>query len=181
MVYCVHWSFHMRNLKIPNDINLIQRRLGEFYTVTTADLFQDKNVVFFALPGAFTPTCSTQQLPGFEGIYDELRELGVDDVYCFSVNDAFVMDAWLENQNIKNVKMYADGNAELAKAFDMVVQKRNVGFGPRWWRTAAYVEDGVVKLWFEEPDKRDNAEDDSYTVTNPDFVYQELKTYLQNA
>ena len=138
--------------------------------VTTDDLFAGKRVVLFSLPGAFTPTCSTYQLPGFEALYEQFKEKGVDEIYCMSVNDTFVMNAWAKDQNLKNVKVIPDGNGEFVEGLCMLVEKNNLGFGKRSWRFAALVSDRVITNWFEEPGHIDNADDDPYGETKPENV-----------
>ena len=143
---------------------------------TTADYFKGKRVVLFSLPGAFTPTCSTYQLPDFEKLYDEFKETGIDGIYCISVNDAFVMNAWGRHQGLKNVRMIADGSGEFTRKMGMLVRKDNLGFGMRSWRYAAIVDDGVVEAWFEEPGFADNCETDPYGESSP----QNLLEFLVN-
>lgn len=138
--------------------------------VTSSELFDGKRVVIFSLPGAFTPTCSTYQVPGFEENYETIRSLGVDDVYCVSVNDSFTMNKWAQTQNIKNIKMVPDGNGEFTKGMNMLVNKSNLGFGYRSWRYAAVVDNGIVEKMFVEPGKSDNCEDDPYGETSPENV-----------
>jgi len=145
--------------------------------VTTADLFAGKRVVVFSLPGAFTPTCSTYQLPGYDAKFEEFQALGIDEVYCLSVNDSFVMNAWFKSQNIKNVKPIPDGSGEFTYAMGMSVTKANLGFGFRSWRYAMVVNDGEIEQLFEEPGKVGNCPVDPYEVSDPDTVLQYLKTY----
>ena len=154
---------------IPS-VDFMFREEGEFVTRSTEELFNGKKVVLFALPGAFTPTCSAYQLPGFEEKYAEFIEAGIDEVYCLSVNDAFVMNAWAKDQGIKNVKLIPDGNGEFTQGMDMLVQKRNLGFALRSWRYAAVINDGVIEQLFMEDDKRDNADTDPYEYSTPDKV-----------
>lgn len=116
------------------------------------ELLRGRTVVLFALPGAFTPTCSAAHLPRYEELYDRFREAGVDEIVCVSVNDAFVMDAWGRAQGVDRVALVADGNAELSRGTGMLVDKSELGFGPRSWRYALVVEDGVVKHRFIEPE-----------------------------
>ena len=104
---------------------------GEWKNCTSDELFKDKKVVLFSLPGAFTPTCSSQQLPGYEEKYDELKKYGIDDVYCISVNDAFVMNAWFRDEKIKNVKPVGDGEGKFTEQMGMLVDKPAQGFGKR--------------------------------------------------
>lgn len=142
---------------------------------TTADYFAGKRVVLFSLPGAFTPTCSTYQLPGFENGFADFQAEGIDAIYCMSVNDSFVMNKWAESQNLKNVTVIPDGSGEFTRKMGMLVAKDNVGFGARSWRYAAIVDDGVVEAWFEEPGLADNHPEDPYGVSSPETVLNHLK------
>lgn len=137
---------------------------------TTFDYFGGKRVVLFSLPGAFTPTCSTYQLPGFEEKYAEFKALGIKEIYCISVNDAFVMNCWAKLQKIKKVKMIPDGSAEFTRNMKMSVQKDNLGFGERSWRYACVVNNGKIEKWFIEPGFEDNAAEDPYGETSPENV-----------
>ncbi|RMC33877.1 peroxiredoxin [Paracoccus alkanivorans] len=145
--------------------------------MTTDDYFKGKRVVLFSLPGAFTPTCSTYQLPGFEKAFDQMRELGIDAIYCMSVNDSFVMNQWAKAQGLQNVTVIPDGSGEFTEKAGMLVRKDNLGFGARSWRYAAVVRDGVVEAWFEEPGRIDNCPEDPYGETSPESVL----SWLQNA
>jgi thioredoxin-dependent peroxiredoxin len=142
---------------------------------TTADYFGGKKVVLFSLPGAFTPTCSTFQLPDFEKLYSEFKDLGIDEIYCISVNDAFVMNAWGKGQNLVNVKLIPDGSGEFTRKMGMLVAKDNLGFGMRSWRYAAVVNNGVIEQWFEEEGYSDNCETDPYGVSSPQNILQTLQ------
>jgi len=142
--------------------------------VDSHDLFRGKRVVVFSLPGAFTPTCSTMQVPGYESNYDLIRSHGIDEVYCISVNDAFVMNAWAKQQNIQNIKMIPDGSGIFTRRMGMLVDKDNLGFGMRSWRYSMVVDNGVIQKMFVEPGCVDNCESDPYTVTDP----QTILTYL---
>ena len=147
--------------------------------VTTADYFAGKRVVLFALPGAFTPTCSTYQLPGFEKGFAAFAALGIDAIYCLSVNDSFVMNKWAEAQGLTNVKVIPDGSGEFTRRMGMLVQKDNLGFGARSWRYAAVVRDGIVEAWFEEPGLADNHAEDPYGGSSPETVLAWLKAAAQ--
>ncbi len=144
---------------------------------TSFDYFANKRVVLFSLPGAFTPTCSTYQLPGFEEKFAEFKALGIDDIYCVSVNDAFVMNCWAKMQKIKNVKMIPDGSAEFTRGMNMSVQKDNLGFGVRSWRYACIVNNGLIEKWFVEPGFEDNAEEDPYGETSPERILDWLRLH----
>ncbi len=149
--------------------------------MTTEDYFGGKRVVLFALPGAFTPTCSTFQLPGFEQGFAGFQALGVDEIYCLSVNDAFVMNQWAKAQELTNVKVIPDGSGEFTRRVGMLVRKDNLGFGLRSWRYAAVVRDGVIEAWFEEPGLCDNHGEDPYGVSSPETVQAWLMAEAQGA
>lgn len=143
---------------------------------TTYDYFAGKRVVLFSLPGAFTPTCSTMQLPGFEQNFAEFKALGIKDIYCVSVNDAFVMNCWAKDQKIKKVKMIPDGSANFTSEMRMDVVKDNLGFGRRSWRYACVVNNGQIEKWFIEGDVvEDNCADDPYGVTSPENILDWLR------
>jgi len=152
------------------------RENGEFVTRTTDDLFTEKRVLIFGLPGAFTPTCSAYQLPGFEEAYDEIISLGIDEVYCVSVNDAFVMNAWAKDQNIQKVKLIPDGNVYLTRSLGMNVMKSNLGFGMRSWRYAAIYNNKELEQSFVEDGLQDNLEGDPYVESTPEKVLAYLKS-----
>ena len=141
---------------------------------TTADTFAGKRVVLFSLPGAFTPTCSTYQLPDFEKLYADFAERGIDEIYCISVNDAFVMNAWGRGQDLDKVKLIPDGSGDFTRRMGMLVRKDNLGFGLRSWRYAAIVDDGVVEAWFEEPGISDDCETDPYGESSPQNILEKL-------
>jgi peroxiredoxin len=133
--------------KIPNVTLRYMGKDGKPVTVTTDELFKGKRVVLFALPGAFTPTCSKAHLPGFIVKADAIKQKHVDQIVCLSVNDAFVMDAWGKNQNVDdNILMLADGSAEFTKAVGLDDDRTSTGMGVRSRRYSMLVEDGVVKV-----------------------------------
>ncbi len=144
--------------------------------VSTGDLFVGKKVVLFALPGAFTPTCSTTHLPEYEAAYDELKALGVDEVYCLSVNDAFVMFQWGKAQQVSKVKLLPDGSGDFTRAMGMLVKKDNLGFGERSWRYSFYAEDGVIKKAFIEDGFGDNCPNDPFLVSDAATMVAYLKS-----
>ena len=148
---------------------------GTWKDVTTDDLSKGKRVVMFSLPGAFTPTCSSEELPSYDRMYNEFKDMGIDDVYCVSVNDAFVMNAWARDLEIQHVKMIPDGCGTFTSNMGMLVAKPKQGFGMRSWRYAAVVNDGVVEKMFEEPGFNNFSDDDDpYVVSKPEIV----KNYL---
>jgi len=143
--------------------------------VNSYELFGGKRVIIFSLPGAFTPTCDTFQLPDFDFMYQDFKDKhGIDEIYCISVNDAFVMNCWAKTQGTKSVKMIPDGNGEFTNKMNMLVQKENLGFGDRSWRYAAVIDNGVIEAWFEEPGFKNNAEEDPYGETAPKNIMSYL-------
>jgi peroxiredoxin len=148
----------------------------EWKDVSTDDLFAGKNVVLFALPGAFTPACSESHLPGYEEQFDEFVKCGVDKIICTAVNDAFVMFQWAKSRDIKKVFMLPDGNGEFARKMGMLVDRSAQGLGMRSWRYSMYAEDGVIKKIFSEPDLRDNPPGVPVQVSDA----QTMLDYLQN-
>jgi peroxiredoxin len=151
----------------------------EWRDLTTEDVFGGKNVVLFSLPGAFTPTCSTSHLPRYEELYGEFKALGVDDIVCLSVNDAFVMFQWGRSQNAKKVFLLPDGNGEFTRKMGMLVDKSNLGFGMRSWRYSMYVEDGKIEKMFIEDDFNDNCPTDPFEVSDADTMLNYLKERRQ--
>ena len=146
--------------------------------VTTNQMFKDKKVVMFGLPGAFTPTCSSKQLPEYEEKYDQFKELGIDDVYCISVNDSFVMNAWGGSFSPKVEKTFLcpDGDGKFTEKMNMLVDKPANKFGKRSWRYSAYVENGVIKKMFVEPGKNDEGKDeDPFEVSGAQTMIDYLK------
>ena len=140
------------------------------------ELFSGRRVVVFSLPGAFTPTCSNEQCPAFERLYDQFRAAGVDEVVCISVNDAFVMHQWGRHLAVEHVRLLPDGSAAFTRRMGMLVNKDHLGFGYRSWRYAMVVDDGIVEKWFEEPGINDEgADDDPYGATAPEAVLAYLR------
>lgn len=142
----------------------------EWRDLTTDEIFKGKKVVLFALPGAFTPTCSSTHLPRYEELYDAFTAAGVDQVICLSVNDAFVMFQWARAQNVTKVFMLPDGSGEFSRKMGMLVDKSNLGFGMRSWRYSMYVDDGEIKKLFVEPDFSDNCPTDPFEVSDADTM-----------
>ena len=157
------------------DRNIKGNNSFRWQDLSSDDYFKGKKVILFSLPGAFTPTCSTYQLPDFEKLYSIFREKGIEEVYCLSVNDAFVMNAWAKSQNLKHVKVIPDGSGEFTRLMGMLVKKDNLGFGLRSWRYAAFIEDNVKKKIWIEKGKRDNTIGDSYGETSPQNILKFFK------
>ena len=144
--------------------------------VTSDDIFAGKKVVVFALPGAFTPTCSSTHLPGYEQNYQEFRDAGIDEIYCLSVNDAFTMFQWGIHQGVENIKLLPDGSGDFSRLMGMLVRKDNLGFGLRSWRYSMLVEDGEIKVLFSEAGKEDNCPDDPFEVSDADTMLEYVKS-----
>lgn len=129
------------------------REGNEWVDVQSVELFAGKTVVLFALPGAFTPTCSSTHLPRYSELVDTFKANGVDSVICLSVNDAFVMNAWKEEQGAGNISFIPDGNGDFSRQMGMLVDKQELGFGQRSWRYSMLVKDGLIEKMFIEPEK----------------------------
>ncbi len=143
--------------------------------ISTDDIFKGKKVIVFALPGAFTPTCSSTHLPRYEELYEQFASHGVDAIYCLSVNDAFVMFQWGKHIGAKNVKMLPDGSGEFSRKMGMLVDKDNLGFGMRSWRYSMLVNDGTIEKAFVEPDFGDNCPTDPFEVSDADTMLAWMK------
>lgn len=148
----------------------------EWKTISTDEIFKNKKVVLFALPGAFTPTCSSQQLPGYEKSFSEFKKEGIDEVICLSVNDPFVMKAWKDVEKVKKVMMLPDGNGDFSRKLGTLVKKNNLGFGERSWRYSMYVENGIIKKIFLEAGLADNFKTDPYEVSDANTMLEYLKS-----
>ena len=150
----------------------------EWQDVTTDEIFANRRVVVFSLPGAYTPTCSTYQVPGFEQHYQEILDLGIDEIYVLSVNDTFVMRRWMIDQGVQNLKFIPDGNGEFTEKMGMLVDMSAVCFGKRSRRYAVVVNNGVVEKAFVEP--ASTAENpDPYGASSPESVLAYLQDYTK--
>lgn len=144
--------------------------------VSTGELFAHGRHVVFALPGAFTPTCTTEQCPAFERTYDDFKAAGVEDVYCLSVNDAFVMYNWAKYLDIEKLTMLPDGSGDFTRRMGMLIKKDHLGFGMRSWRYAMVIDDGVITEMFVEPGINDDGSDeDPYGESKPEPVLEWVK------
>lgn len=174
----------MHNTTIP-DVTLKTRVRDEtiegpnpfrWHDLRVRDEFAGKKVVVFSLPGAFTPTCSNEQCPNFERLYDDFKALGFDDIYCMSVNDAFVMYQWGKSLGLQKVKLLPDGSGHFTRRMGMLINKDHVGFGARSWRYAMVVNDNEITHWFEEPGINDDGEHgDPYGVSAPENILDTLR------
>ena len=148
---------------------------GEWKDIISDDLFKDKKIVLFSLPGAYTPTCSSQQVPGYEDKYEELKKY-VDEVYCLSVNDSFVMNAWFRDQKISKVKPIGDGEGKFTKGMGMLINKPKQGFGMRSWRYSAFIDNGeVVKIFVEDGKNTESNDGDPFKVSDVNTMLNYLK------
>lgn len=153
--------------RVPN-VTFKTRQDSQWLEITTDDLFAGKTVIVFSLPGAFTPTCSSTHVPGYNELAKTFKENGVDDIICISVNDAFVMNEWKKTQEAENITFIPDGNGEFSEKMGMLVGKENLGFGKRSWRYSMLVTDGVIKKMFIEPE----VEGDPFEVSDADTMLQ---------
>lgn len=161
----------MTGKTVPN-VTFHTQQNGEWVDVTSDDLFKGKKVVVFALPGAFTPTCSSFHLPRYNELAGEFKKLGVDDIVCVSVNDTFVMNAWAKDQNAQHVKVMPDGNGEFSEGMGRLIDDSAIGFGKRSWRYSMLVDDGkIVKIFDENPD---SDSDDPFEVSDADTMIKFL-------
>lgn len=173
----------LENTKVPEvtfKIRVRDESLGldnpfRWQDLTSSEIFDNKKIVLFALPGAFTPTCSSTHLPGYEKHFGEFMDLGIDQVICLSVNDAFTMFQWGRHLGAKDIFMLPDGNGEFTKKMGMLVKKENLGFGDRSWRYSMYVENGIIQKVFAEEGFSDNCETDPFEVSDAETMLNYLK------
>jgi len=153
--------------RIP-DVTFRTRDNGQWKDVSTREIFDGRTVIVFALPGAYTPTCSSTHLPRYNELFPTFRENGVDEIVCLSVNDAFVMSEWQKDQNAPNIRFIPDGNGEFSSKMGLLVDKSNLGFGKRSWRYSMLVRDGVIEKMFIEPEK----DGDPFEVSDADTMLE---------
>ncbi len=151
------------------------RQDDEFVYVSSDDIFKDKTVIVFSLPGAFTPTCSSTHLPRYNELANTFKENGVDNIICLSVNDAFVMDAWKKYQEAENITLIPDGNADFTEGMGMLVDKTDLGFGKRSWRYSMLVKNGIIEKMFIEPD----VPGDPFEVSDADTLLDYINPHAQ--
>ena len=144
------------------------RENNEWVDVSTEALFKNRKVVVFALPGAFTPTCSSTHLPRYNELAPVFFDNGIDEIICLSVNDSFVMNAWKEDQDAENIRFIPDGNGDFSEGMGMLVDKNNLGFGKRSWRYSMLVNDGKIEKMFIEED----VPGDPFQVSDADTMLQ---------
>ncbi|MDW0616054.1 glutathione peroxidase [Mannheimia haemolytica] len=159
----------MTGQKVPS-VTFRTRQNDAWVDVTTDELFNNKTVVVFSLPGAFTPTCSSTHLPRYNELACEFKALGVDDIICMSVNDTFVMNAWKADQESENITVIPDGNGEFTEGMGLLVDKNDLGFGKRSWRYSMLVKNGIVEKMFIEPQEPG----DPFKVSDADTMIKYL-------
>jgi len=160
---------NMEGQRVP-EVTFRTRDGSQWKDVKTSDVFAGKKVVVFALPGAFTPTCSSAHVPRYNELLPSFKAKGVDSIVCISVNDAFVMSEWAANQHAKDIIFLPDGNGEFSEKMGMLVDKSAIGFGKRSWRYSMLVDDGVIKKMFIEPEK----DGDPFEVSDADTMLKYL-------
>ncbi|WP_288960908.1 peroxiredoxin [uncultured Sulfitobacter sp.] len=148
----------------------------EWKDLTTKEVFSNRKVVVFAVPGAFTPACSDDHLPAYEAHYAEFQNLGVDEIYCVAVNDAFVLRQWALSRAIEKVQMLPDGNGDFSRSIGMLVDRTAQGLGMRSWRYSMFVDDGKIEKFFVEPNMRDNPPGVPVSCSDAQNMLEYLKT-----
>lgn len=151
----------------------------EWRKLTSRDVFSNRRVVVFAVPGCFTPTCTSTHLPGYEAAHARIAEYGIDDIYCISVNDAYTMNAWFSAQGVNNIKSLPDGSGEFARKLGFLVDKSNQGMGMRSWRYSMCVRDSIVEALFAEPGLADNTDTDPFVASDAETMIKYLETARQ--
>lgn len=153
--------------KIPSS-KVVIREDGKFLEKDITEYFKGKKIVAFALPGAFTPTCSNYHVPAYEEEYENLKTLGIDEVYCISMNDPFVVAKWKEVSGANKIKFIPDGNGNFTKNMNMISDRSASGMGPRSFRYSMYVDNGnIIKIFKDE--------DGKFDVSDPKTMIKFLK------
>ncbi len=156
--------------RVP-DVELAELVDGKVKKYGSRELFAGRKIILFALPGAFTPTCSTAHVPGYVAHFKEFRDAGVDDIVCLSVNDPFVMEAWQRSEKAEGVHFVADSFAEFTEQMGMSIDHRDAGLGTRSWRYSMLVNDGLIEKMFIEPD----VPGDPFEVSDADTMLKHLR------
>lgn len=165
---------HREGQTIPN-VTFIARQQDDWVRLSSSELFKGKTVVLFALPGAYTPTCSSTHLPRYNELAPVFKDNGVDEIICLSVNDGFVMQAWQAEQNAEHIRFIPDGNGDFSEAMGMLVDKSELGFGKRSWRYSMLVKDGVIEKMFIEADEPG----DPFKVSDADTMLHYINAEAQ--
>jgi glutathione-dependent peroxiredoxin len=159
--------------KVPQ-VRFKIREDDHWVTKTSDDFFRQKKVILFALPGAFTPTCSSVHLPSYNDLAAIFKKNGVDDLICLSVNDSFVLNEWKKKEKAENITMLPDGNGEFTQKMGLLVDKEDLCFGKRSWRYSMYVDDGIIKKMFLEPEE----EGDPYGASSAENMLKYLNPQI---
>jgi len=162
--------------RVP-DVELAELRDGQVRRFPSAELFGGRRVIVFALPGAFTPTCSTAHVPGFVARLKDFRDADIGDVVCLAVNDPFVMEAWQRAEKAEGLRFVADAYGEFTKAMGMSIDHRDAALGTRSWRYSMLVDDGTIKKMFIEPD----VPGDPFEVSDADTMWKYLRPNSKGA
>lgn len=160
--------------KVPS-VTFRARENNQWVNITTDDIFAGKTVVVFALPGAFTPTCSSTHVPGYNDLAKVFKDNGVDEIVCISVNDTFVMNEWAKDQRADHIRLLPDGNGEFTEGMGMLVDKTDLGFGKRSWRYSMLVKDGTIEKMFIEPDEPG----DPFKVSDADTMLNYINAHAE--
>ncbi|MGV3345678.1 glutathione peroxidase [Enterobacteriaceae bacterium LUAb1] len=145
--------FSSQEGKTVPQVTFHTRQEDHWVDLTSDELFKNKTVIVFSLPGAFTPTCSSSHLPRYNELASTFKQYGVDSILCVSVNDTFVMNAWKADQHAENITFIPDGNGDFTRGMHMLTEKADLGFGPRSWRYSMLVRNGIIDKMFIEPNK----------------------------
>ncbi|EWC77371.1 hypothetical protein C923_01978 [Plasmodium falciparum UGT5.1] len=166
----------MIDVRNMNNISDTDRSPNDFTSIDTHELFNNKKILLISLPGAFTPTCSTKMIPGYEEEYDYfIKENNFDDIYCITNNDIYVLKSWFKSMDIKKIKYISDGNSSFTESMNMLVDKSNFFMGMRPWRFVAIVENNILVKMFQEKDKQHNIQTDPYDISTVNNVKEFLK------
>uniref|UniRef100_UPI0000683582 peroxiredoxin n=1 Tax=Plasmodium falciparum TaxID=5833 RepID=UPI0000683582 len=166
----------MIDVRNMNNISDTDGSPNDFTSIDTHELFNNKKILLISLPGAFTPTCSTKMIPGYEEEYDYfIKENNFDDIYCITNNDIYVLKSWFKSMDIKKIKYISDGNSSFTDSMNMLVDKSNFFMGMRPWRFVAIVENNILVKMFQEKDKQHNIQTDPYDISTVNNVKEFLK------
>jgi glutaredoxin-like protein len=160
--------FDNREGQAVPEVTFHTRQHHEWVDVSSNEIFKGRTVIVFALPGAFTPTCSSTHVPRYNQLAPVFKQNGVDEIVCISVNDAFVMNEWQRAQKADNITFIPDGNGDFSRGMGMLVPKNDLGFGDRSWRYAMLVRDGVIEKMFIEADEPG----DTFEVSDADTMLE---------
>lgn len=156
--------------QVPS-VTFAEMKDGNVHNLPSAELFGGRRVIVFALPGAFTPTCSTAHVPGYVALLNEFKDAGVDDVVCLSVNDPFVMEAWQRSEKADGIHFVADPFGKFTQAMGMSIDHSEAFLGTRSWRYSMLVNDGKIEKMFIEPNKPG----DPFEVSDAETMLRHLK------